>query len=56
MFLLNGRTLASDIARDSLKEAMYADPVATDFTYGLVPKVMAFLVVIEYMLPVSPTN
>ena len=42
MFLLNGRTLASDIARDSLKDAMYADPVATEFTHGLLPKAMAF--------------
>ena len=43
MFLLNGRTLASDIARDSLRDAMYADPFTTDFIYGLVPKAMAFL-------------
>ena len=43
MFFLNGRILASDIARDSLKDAMYADRNTADFTYGLVPKAMAFL-------------
>ena len=43
MFLLNGRALASDIARDLLKDAMYADPNTADLTYGLVPKAMAFL-------------
>lgn len=43
MFLLNGRTLATDIARDSLKEAMYVDPNTVDLTYGLVLKAMAFL-------------
>ena len=43
MFFLNGRTLASDIACDSLKEAMYADLDATDFTHGLLPKAMVFL-------------
>ena len=43
MFLLNGRTLASDIARDSLQDAMFSDPVSSDFMYGLVPKAMAFL-------------
>ena len=43
MFLLNSCILASDISCDSLKNAMYADPNATDFTYGLVPKAMAVL-------------
>ena len=43
MFLLNGCTLASDIGRDSLQDATHADPNATDFTHGLVPKAMAFL-------------
>ena len=43
MFLFNSCILASDISRDSLKNAMYADPNATDFTHGLVPKAMAFL-------------
>ena len=43
MFLLNGRILASDIARDSLKEAMYVDPNTVDLPYGLVHKAMAFL-------------
>ena len=42
-FFLNGCILASDISRDSLNDAMYADPNSTDFTYGLVPKAMAFL-------------
>ena len=42
MFLINGRTLASDIARDSLQDAMFSDPVSTDFMYGRVPKAMAF--------------
>ena len=43
MFILNGRTLAPGIARESLKDARYADPNTTDFTHGLVPKAMAFL-------------
>ena len=43
IFLLNGRTLASDIARDSLQDAMFSDHVSTDFMSGLVPKAMAFL-------------
>ena len=43
MFFLNGRILAYDIARDSLKDAMYADPNSIDFTYGLVLQAMAFL-------------
>ena len=43
MFLLNGRTLASDLARDSLQEAMLSDPLTTDFTDGLVSKAMRFL-------------
>ena len=43
IFCLNGRTLASDIARDSLQDAMFSDPVSTDFMYGLLTKAMAFL-------------
>ena len=43
MFLFNGCTLASDIARDSRQDAMHADPNLTYFTHGLVPKATAFL-------------
>ena len=43
LMFLNGRTLASDLARDSLQEAMLSDPLTTDFTDGLVSKAMRFL-------------
>ena len=43
MLILNGRNVATDIARDSLKEAMCADLNTTDFTYGRLPKAIAFL-------------
>ena len=43
MFLLNGGTLASDLARDALQEAMLSDPLTTDFSDGLVLKAMRFL-------------
>ena len=43
MFFVNGRTLASEIARNSLQDAMFSDPISTDFMYGLVTKAMAFL-------------
>ena len=43
MFLLNGNTLASVLARDALREAMLSDPLTTDFEDGLVLKAMRFL-------------
>ena len=43
MFLLNGGTLASDLARDALQEAMLSDPLTTDCSDGLVLKAMKFL-------------
>ena len=43
MFLLNGGTLASDLVRDALQEAMLSDPLTTDFSDGLVLKAMRFL-------------
>ena len=48
MFLLNGRTLASDIARDSLQDAMFSDPVSTDFMYGLAQQLLRFLQAIVF--------
>ena len=43
MLFLNGLTLASDLARGPLQEAMLSDPLTTDFTDGLVSKAMRFL-------------
>ena len=46
IFVLNGRPVASDIARDSFNDVMCADFVATYFFRGVVRKAMAFLVVL----------
>ena len=43
LFLLNGCTLASQLARDSLREVVMADPMTSDVVYSFVPKAMAFL-------------
>ena len=43
VFLLNGNTLASNIAGDTLKKSMFADPEKFDNNFGLIPKAMSFL-------------
>ena len=43
LFLLNGTTLASQLARDSLRAAMVCDPASPDIGLGLVSMAMDFL-------------
>ena len=57
MFLLNGRTLASDIARDSLKDAIYMRILLLQTSLTVLsPKPWHSSLVIEYMSLLPPTN
>ena len=43
VFLLNGKTMASCLARDALKEAVYTHPIKIHNNLGLISKAMSFL-------------
>ena len=43
LYLLNGNTTASKIARHALKESMYEKPNEVDTTFGLVNRALTFL-------------